>query len=154
MNGVKYSRKVYGIADVLRDLGGLFVSITNGLALLLLPYQKFAFILEITKQFFHIKADSDYQLNYKNDVKKEIFIKSSILTLEEKAEISSHESIETTWGQRLSMFLALICQCLFKYDKCYSTNCCITSKNKALVNIYKKVDSIVDKNTNFLKIMK
>ena len=87
MHGVKYSRKVYGIADVLRDLGGLFVSITKGLALLLLPYQKFAFILEIAKKFFHIRADSEHKLKYKKDVIKDLFLKSSILTLEEKAEI-------------------------------------------------------------------
>lgn len=56
---VEHARKVYGLIDLLGDLGGVTEVLAIGFGFLLLPLAEHLFVLDATKHLFMVKTKDD-----------------------------------------------------------------------------------------------
>lgn len=99
-HGVHHQRKAYGVLDILKDTGGLMFMFLNTIAALMLPYQKFAFILSVASQLFQVSAGdiSNNPFNKNADFwQKDMFLKSDVINDDEKSVIRGHKRIKLSW---------------------------------------------------------
>lgn len=60
-----YSRKAYGVSDIVKEFGGLLAGCMHVLQFLMVPFSKYSFVLTIATRLFYINSGNNPLFKYK-----------------------------------------------------------------------------------------
>ena len=81
--GRSYSRSVYGLSDLLGELGGVFELILLIFGFFLFPISEHSFILKAGQKLFYAKSPQNTTFPKHQDQKTRRFLKSQLLSVPE-----------------------------------------------------------------------
>jgi len=144
-HGRTYSRTAYTISSLISNVGGLIGSLYGMLAILLLPYSYFSFVLHAASQLFFAKTKENEFFENDNDPITEAFLESSLFTNNEKDEFFLHRPIFINFKNTMMLY--------FSWFKC-----CCSSDTLEIVNkmqyLYENAEHKLAASLNVVSLIK